>query len=116
MIVKYSFKFGSVFDLAIDRQIHVIHLGGDRAFEFTGERAHHVHIIFISLSIRYVPFGHHERPILVPIFLDVLHNLSNKISIVRRNKRREDHAMKRLNSSLKSNEKFFYLIAIFLLR
>lgn len=77
-VVEHSFELVSVVDLAINRQVHVVHLRGHRALQFAGERAHHAHEIAIRLTIRYVPFGYHERSVVVPILFDVLHHLSDK--------------------------------------
>lgn len=75
-VVEHSFQLVPVVDLSVDRQIHAVHLGGHGAFQLAGERAHHAHIIAISLTVRYVPFGYHERPVLGPVLFDVLHHLS----------------------------------------
>lgn len=75
VIMEHSFQFIFLVDLAIDRQIHWINLRCYGTFKLACERPYHAHVIAVSLSIGYIPFGHHERPVLVPIFFDVLHDL-----------------------------------------
>lgn len=77
-IVEDQLELVPASEFSIDREIHAVDFCGHRAFQFTGERTHWIHVIIVLLAIRNVPLGYHERAILTPIVPNVSHNLSNE--------------------------------------
>jgi len=77
-VVENQFELVSAGDLAVNRQIHAMKLGGHCTFQLAGKGAHQTHVIVVLLATWDVPLGYHKRTVLSPIVLNVLCNLRKR--------------------------------------